>query len=57
MWAINCWPHCTDLGAPGHAVMQEDGNLVVYDGYGNPVWHTWTFGNPGAYLAVGDDAA
>ena len=29
VWAINCWPQCNNLGAPGHAIMQEDGNLVV----------------------------
>jgi hypothetical protein len=57
VWAINCWPQCNDLGPAGHAVMQGDGNLVVYDGYGNPVWHTGTYGNPGAYLGIGDDGS
>jgi hypothetical protein len=61
-WAINCWPDCNSSGfqgnpfqPAGYATMQTDGNFVVYNSYGNPVWHTWTFGNPGAYLAVKDD--
>ena len=61
-WAINCWPECSGTGfggnpfqPAGYATMQSDGNLVVYNGYGQPVWHTWTYGNPGAYLAIKDD--
>lgn len=34
------------------AIMQTDGNFVIYDGRGNAVWHTHTDGYPGAYLAV-----
>lgn len=40
------------------AVMQHDGNFVVYDvedGVAVPVWSTHTDGNPGAYLNVQDD--
>jgi lysozyme len=37
------------------AVMQEDGNLVVYTGEGKPVWDSGTWGNPGAWLAIQDD--
>jgi hypothetical protein len=40
------------------AVMQDDGNFVVYDiqdGFPIPVWSTNTSGNPGAYLNVQDD--
>jgi hypothetical protein len=43
--------------APGYSVylhMQDDGNLVVYGNYG-PVWHSATWGNPGARLVVQDD--
>jgi hypothetical protein len=61
-WAINCWPECNGTGfggnpfqPAGYATMQSDGNFVVYNAYGNPVWHTWTYGNPGAYLAIKDD--
>lgn len=32
--------------------MQGDGNLVIYDNYGYPVWASDTPGNPGAYLTV-----
>jgi hypothetical protein len=54
-WAINCWPQCNDIGAAGVTTMQSDGNFVVYNASGSPVWHTWTFGNPGAYFAIQDD--
>jgi len=40
------------------AIMQPDGNFVVYDlqeGFAIPVWSTNTAGNPGAYLNVQDD--
>jgi hypothetical protein len=57
VWAINCWPECTDMGAAGYATIQTDGNLVVYNSGGGPVWHTYTNGNPGAYLAIRDDGA
>jgi len=43
------------VGHPGAvAVMQFDGNLVVYLGT-RPLWSTGTFGNPGAWLALQDD--
>ena len=39
------------------AVMQADGNFVVYEdlttGGSVPVWASGTYGNPGAYLALG----
>jgi hypothetical protein len=35
-------------------VMQGDGNLVVYDGSRNPLWHTGTYGHPGAYVKISD---
>ncbi len=40
------------------AIMQPDGNFVIYDladGFPNPVWSTNTAGNPGAYLNVQGD--
>lgn len=41
--------------APAQDVyMQTDGNFVTY-AFGKPTWHTGTYGNPGAYLAVQDD--
>jgi hypothetical protein len=48
-------------GNPGaYAVMQSDGNLVVYSQNGAPsvggsLWSTNTWGNPGAYAVMQDD--
>lgn len=39
------------VGTPGFAVMQGDGNFVIYVG-GTGVWHTGTYNNPGAYLSI-----
>ena len=36
-------------------IMQPDGNLVIYANDGSPTWHSGTFGNPGASLAVSDN--
>ncbi|GAA0453451.1 MULTISPECIES: hypothetical protein [Streptomyces] len=38
-----------------YAVMQNDGNLVVYTSDQQPVWASETHGNPGAELVVQDD--
>jgi hypothetical protein len=35
--------------------MQSDGNLVEYNLAGEAVWHTGTYGNPGAYLVMQGD--
>ena len=44
------------FGSTGYAaIMQPDGNLVVYDMFDQPLASTGTFGRPGAYLAVQDD--
>jgi hypothetical protein len=32
--------------------MQLDGNFVLYDAAGAPVWATGTAGNPGAHLEI-----
>jgi hypothetical protein len=37
------------------AIMQNDGNFVVYDGNLNPLWASATYGNPGAFLMVQSD--
>jgi hypothetical protein len=37
--------------------MQTDGNFVVYDTANNAPWHTYTFGNPGAYLSMQNNGA
>jgi hypothetical protein len=54
VWAINCWPTCRPGAPAGHAIMQSDGNFVVYDSSGTAVWWSGTFGS-GAYLAIRDD--
>ncbi|MGN6152058.1 MAG: M4 family metallopeptidase [Lysobacteraceae bacterium] len=43
------------FGSNHRLSMQGDGNLVVYNGSNQAVWHTVTYGNPGAYLAVQND--
>lgn len=55
VWASNCSAECIDRGEPGLATMQEDGNFVVQDSSGVPVWDTSTSGNPDASLAIQDD--
>ena len=35
--------------------MQRDGNLVVYNAQGRPVWASGTDGNPGSWLWVQND--
>lgn len=46
-------------GTSGHpgafAVMQTDGNLVVYSRTRRPLWNSRTDGNPGAHLDMQDD--
>ena len=41
--------------AGAHALLQGDGNLVVYSTTSQALWATNTDGNPGAYLVVTDD--
>ena len=49
MWWSNTF------AAGSTAMMQTDGNLVVYTPSGQPAWHSRTFDNTGAFLAVQDD--
>lgn len=42
-------------GSPTVCIMQEDGDLVIYDKSGSPKWRSGTAGNPGSNLAVQDD--
>ncbi len=53
--ATPIWASGTDYGNYGRAVMQSDGNFVIYDQWGSAIWHTNTGGNPGAYLIVQND--
>ena len=43
-------------GAGAYAVMQNDGNFVVYNRAGAAVWNSNTAGFPGANLALQDDS-
>ena len=52
---VPLWQTHTDGTSPGRAVMQLDGNLVVYDGSGTPLWASGTAGYARAYLSVQDD--
>jgi hypothetical protein len=50
VWATNT--HHTSVG---ECVLQEDGNLVVYNGEGHAVWASGTNGRPVTLLAMHDD--
>jgi hypothetical protein len=36
-------------------IMQGDGNLVLYNMMGAPIWSTGTVGYPGSYFAIQND--
>jgi hypothetical protein len=46
------WESKTPLSQKGVCVLEEDGNLVIYDDDGNPIWMTGTWGHPGSKLIV-----
>jgi hypothetical protein len=48
------WASNTDIHNPTQAVMQTDGNFVVYSG-GHALWSTRTNNNSGAYLCFQND--
>ena len=57
-YASVIWATDTDGSGADQAVMQSDGNLVLYRGENlpdNAVWSSNTFGNDNAYLIVQDD--
>jgi hypothetical protein len=45
------WDSKTHGQASNRCTMQEDGNLVIYNG-DRPVWASHTWGNPGAFLQL-----
>ena len=50
------WHTGTDGSRPGMAIMQLDGNFVVYDAEGVPLWSSErSFGYSGARLAMQND--
>ncbi|MGE5451698.1 MAG: reprolysin-like metallopeptidase [Acidobacteriota bacterium] len=53
--SVPLWASGTVGRGVGRAVMQGDGNLVVYNAANQPLWASGTWGNPGSTLAVQDD--
>lgn len=49
------WQAPNAFGRGDHAIMQDDGNFVLYDEDNQSVWASDTSGNPGASLAIQDD--
>ena len=49
------WASGTDGREVSKALMQEDGNLVLYAPNEEPVWASQSDGNNGAYLLLQDD--
>jgi len=49
------WSAYTQNHAASIAIMQDDGNFVVYDSFQNPFFNTGTQGNPGAFIIIQDD--
>ena len=49
------WSTGTAGIAARNALMQMDGNFVLYDTSNNAPWHTNTWNHPGAYLALQND--
>jgi hypothetical protein len=49
------WSAGTQNRAAGFAVMQDDGNFVVYDSFENWLWASHTQGNSGAFVILQDD--
>lgn len=52
---VALWATRTTGGADRKAVMQRDGNFVVYNSAGRALWASRTYGHPGAYLVLQDD--
>jgi hypothetical protein len=55
MGSTPLWHTHTNGKSISAAVMQEDGNFVLYDANGNATWHSHTFGHAGASLSLQDD--
>ena len=49
------WSAYTQGQAASIAIMQDDGNFVVYDSFQNALWNSQTYGNPDAFVIVQDD--
>jgi hypothetical protein len=51
------WSAYTQNQAAAFAVIQDDGNFVVYDSFQNPLWNSGTFGrqNFSGFVIIQDD--
>ena len=49
------WSAFTQNHAASIAIMQDDGNFVVYDSFQNHFFDTHTNGHPGAFIILQDD--
>jgi len=49
------WSSGTGGKAVSKAIMQDDGNFVIYGFGGSALWSSDTFGKSGSYLIVQDD--
>ncbi len=49
------WASATAGNQVAFAIMQSDGNFVVYAPDGTPLWNADTDGNPGTFLQIQDD--
>jgi len=49
---VKAWESNTPIPNAGRAVMQFDGNFVLYDADGQFYWNTETYGHPGGRLVV-----
>ena len=47
--------HAFTFASTGERLIQQEGNLVVYNASGTAIWHTSTGGHPGAFLTLQDD--
>jgi hypothetical protein len=50
LWSTGTWNTPAN-----HAIMQTDGNFVVYDATGKAYWATGTWTDPGSYVVLQDD--
>jgi hypothetical protein len=49
------WSSGTQGRGAGVCILEEDGNLVIYDSDDNPIWMTGTWGHPDSQLTITDE--
>lgn len=52
---VAIWSSATGSRNVFAAVMQDDGNFVLYDAWNRPIWASHTWRHPGAYLTLQAD--